>query len=261
MSSNLKRAVSLTLLVSAANIAFAAPAPVSELNSNTSNSTSVTNQVRSPETDVQRLERLLRNRATMQLQMQQQIDDMTSELDGLRGLVERNSYDMKQMLERQRELFIELDKLRNEVKSSANVMPSESDKDSESASGTFSSDIDEEAAYKNAVDLILKEQDYAGAITAFKKFQADFPKSNFTPNSHYWLGQLYFAKKRDEEASKSFSQVVSYSDSTKRADSLVKLGDIAARNKQPQQANKHYQQVIKEYPNSASAKAAQGKLK
>ncbi len=66
MSSNLKRTVSLTLLVSAANIAFAAPAPVSELNSTTSTS-SVTNQATSPETDVERLERLLRNRATVQL--------------------------------------------------------------------------------------------------------------------------------------------------------------------------------------------------
>ncbi|NOI66496.1 tol-pal system protein YbgF [Vibrio sp. 99-8-1] len=260
MSSNLKRTVSLTLLVSAANIAFAAPAPVSELNSTTSTS-SVTNQATSPETDVERLERLLRNRATVQLQLQQQIDDMTAELDELRGTVERNSYDMKQMLERQRELFIEFDKLRNEVKTPTTAAPVDAAKVEEGTTGTFTSDVDEETAYKNAVDLILKKKDYTGAIEAFTAFQANFPNSNFTPNSHYWLGQLYFAKKMDKEAAKSFAQVVTYEKSTKRADSLVKLGDLAKRNNQPDQAKQYYQQVIKEHANSASAKAAQDKLK
>ncbi|WCE30728.1 tol-pal system protein YbgF [Vibrio sp. SCSIO 43137] len=261
MSSNLKRAASLVLLASAANITFAAPAPVADLSSDTSATSQTSNQVSTPETDVQRLERLLRNRATVQLQMQQQIDEMTAELDELRGLVERNSYDMKQMLDRQRELFIEMDKLRNEVKTSATAETDTSDTGSEGNSGTYSSDLDEEAAYKNAVDLILKKKDYAGAINAFIKFQSDFPQSNFTPNSHYWLGQLYFARKQDAEAEKSFSAVVSFKDSNKRADSLVKLGDIATRNKQTAKANSYYQQVIKEHPNSASAKAAQKKLK
>ncbi len=261
MYSNLKRAVSLTLLASAANFAFAAPAPVSDLNSNTSANTTSVTQSTAPETDVQRLERLLRNRATVQLKMQQQIDDMTAELDELRGLVERNSYDMKQMLDRQRELFIELDKLRNEVKSAPKDAPEGSADTLNDGTGTFSSDGNEEAAYKNAVDLILKKKDYSGAIAAFKSFQQEFPESNFTPNSHYWLGQLYFAKKQDVEATKSFAAVVAYQDSNKRADSLVKLGDIATRNNKPDVARKYYQQVIDEHGNSASAKTAQKKLK
>ncbi|PMI23738.1 tol-pal system protein YbgF, partial [Vibrio splendidus] len=121
-------------------------------------------------------------------------------------------------------------------------------------------DVDEQTAYQNAVDMILKQRDYTGAIAAFQKFQKDFPDSTFTPNSHYWLGQLYFAKKQDKEAVKSFAAVVSYKDSNKRADALVKLGDIAARNNNAAQAKKYYQQVVTEYPNSASAKVAKTHL-
>ncbi|MDH5912857.1 tol-pal system protein YbgF [Vibrio splendidus] len=262
MFSNTKRVILLSLLASAANTTFAAPAPVSDLNSTATNSSSSSRAASaSNESDIERLERLLQNRNLVQLQMQQQIDDMALEISELRGELERNSYDMKQMLERQRELFIELDRVRGEVKAAGTatvaVAASEGSKD---ASGTFSTDVDEQTAYQNAVDMILKQRDYTGAIAAFQKFQKDFPDSTFTPNSHYWLGQLYFAKKQDKEAVKSFADVVSYKDSNKRADALVKLGDIAARNNNAAQAKKYYQQVVTEYPNSASAKVAKTHL-
>jgi TolA-binding protein len=50
--------------------------------------------------------------------------------------------------------------------------------------------------------------------------------------------------------------VIAYEDSNKRADSLVKLGDIARRNNKPGVAKKYYQQVVDEYPNSSSAEKA-----
>lgn len=264
MFSNTKRAVTLTLLASAANIAFAAPAPVSDLNSEpvtapvVNASQSVVNAA--PETDVQRLERLLQNRNRVQLQMQQQIDQMSLEIAELRGKLERNSYDMQQMLERQRELFIELDRVRGEIKSVGNTSASAADVDSDADKGVYSTNVDEQTAYQNAVDMILKKRDYAGAIAAFIQFQKDFPDSSYAANASYWLGQLYFAQKQDKEAAKSFAAVVTYRDSNKRADALVKLGDIAARNNNQAEAKKFYQQAIDEHPGSASAKVAKSKL-
>ncbi len=250
--SNFKRAVALTLLASAANFAFAAPAPVSDLNSTSSLSNS-----RSSETDVQRLERLLQSRNRLQFQMQEQIDQMSREISELRGQLERNNHEMQQMLQRQRELFVELDRMRGEMKSApasqeANL-PTET-------GGQYTPNADEQTAYQDAVDLILKKRDYAGAIAAFQQFQKDYPDSTYSANSHYWLGQLYYAKKQDKEAAQSFVAVVSYKDSNKRADALVKLGDIAERNNNAEQAKKFYQQVVDEYPDSASAKIAGSKL-
>ncbi|WP_260258815.1 tol-pal system protein YbgF [Vibrio intestinalis] len=255
MFSNLKQVFTLTLLASAANLAFAAPAPVSDIGSSSSSSSFSSN-----ETDVQRLERLLENRNRVQLQMQQQLNDMALEISELRGQIEKNNYDMQQMLQRQRELFIELEKVRNQAAAPA-VVPQEQPADNSEPQGTFSTNVDEQTAYQNAVDLILEKRDYKGAIEAFNKFQKDYPNSSFTPNSHYWLGQLYFANKQDKEAVKSFASVIAYKDSNKRADALVKLGDIATRNNNSEQANKYYQQVVSEYPDSASAKIAQEKLK
>ncbi|TMX36589.1 tol-pal system protein YbgF [Vibrio sp. Hep-1b-8] len=256
MFSNLKRIVTLTLLASAASTVLAAPAPVSDLSG--SNSATSSSSVRSNETDVQRLERLLENRNRVQLQMQQQLDDMANEISDLRGQLEKSTYDMQQMLQRQRELFIELDKVR--AQAAAPVAKSDQTDSAANTGGTFSSDADEQTAYQNAVDLILKKRDYTGAIAAFQQFQKDYPDSSFTPNSHYWLGQLYFAKKQDKDAVKSFAAVVTYKDSNKRADALVKLGEIAERNNNAAQAKKYFQQVVDEYPNSASAKLANTRL-
>ncbi len=247
--SNTKRAVALTLLASAASVVFAAPAPVSDLNSTSSVSSS-------SETDVQRLERLLQTRSRLQLQMQEQIDQMSREISELRGQLERNNYEMQQMLQRQRELFVELDRMRGEMKSAPvtqEVQPTHTD-------GQYTPNVDEQTAYQNAVDLILKKRDYAGAIAAFQQFQKDYPDSTYSANSHYWLGQLYYAKKQDKEATQSFAAVVAFKDSNKRADALVKLGEIAERNNNAAQAKKFYQQVVDEYPDSASAKIAASKL-
>ncbi|MEH0742355.1 tol-pal system protein YbgF [Vibrio cholerae] len=257
MFSNLKRAFTLTLLASAASSVLAAPAPVSDLGSS-GNGAASTSVVRSNESDVERLERLLENRNRVQLQMQQQLDGMALEISDLRGQIEKNNYDMQQMLQRQRELFIELDKLRAQASAAPAVVPADA-ADNE-PTGTFSSDASEQEAYQNAADLVLKKRDYTGAIAAFKQFQQDYPDSSFAPNAHYWLGQLYFAKKEDKEAVSSFAAVIAYPESNKRADALLKLGDIAKRNNNEAQANKYYQQVVDEYPTSASANMAKERM-
>lgn len=260
MTSNIKRAVTLTLLAGMASSALAAKAPVTDLSATSSSATaaSITAASAANETDVQRLERLLQNRNRVQLQMQQQLDEMTQEISTLRGELERNTYDMEQMLQRQRELFIEIDKLRSQQGAAVAAVPVATDKTK--PDGKFTTNVDEQTAYQNAVDLILKKRDYTGAIEAFKQFQKDFPESTFMPNSHYWLGQLYFAKRQDAEAEKSFKAVLGFAKSNKRADALVKLGDIAKRGNKADEAKKYYEQVISEYPGSSSAKVAQSNL-
>ena len=255
MNSNLKRLIPQTLLVSAAGYVVAAPAPVSDLNASSHTATSA-----GPisESSIERLERLLRNRTQVQLQMQQQLDQIAQELSELRGTVERNSYDLNQMLERQRELYRELENVRSQP-TTAETTPKK--KDEKPSGGAYTSNAGENAEYQSAVDLILKEKDYTGAITSFKAFLTKYPKSVYTPNAHYWLGQLFYAQKKDVEAAKDFAAVVAFTDSNKRADALLKLGDIAKRNKNNAAAKKYYQQVVDGYPDTTTAQQAKKNLK
>lgn len=245
MYGNFKRVITLTLLVSAASPVLAAQSLVYD-----------------SETNVQQLQRLLDNSNRVQARLQQQVDTQDTEISSLRGTVERNNYEMKQMVERQRQLFIQLDELRTELNELKSGVDSST---TASASAAVSTKVleasgTEQEAYQAAVDLILKDRDYDGAITAFKAFQTKYPDSEYASNANYWLGQLYFAKKQDVDSAKSFAAVITDKNSSKRADALVKLGDIAKRNNKVETANKYYQQVITEYPNSSAAKLAKGNM-
>lgn len=256
MLGNIKRVITLTLLVVAASPVLAASAPVSDLNDST-----VRSQSGRSESDLQRVQRLLDNSNRVQARLQQQLDNQEAEITSLRGTIERNNYEMKQTVERQRQLFIELDKLRSDLKDIKSTPVSSSNITSVAIpTAAFDASKDEQSSYQAAVDLILKDRNYDGAISAFKEFNTQYPKSSFSSNSSYWLGQLYFAKKQDVDAAKNFASVVSDTQSPKRPDALVKLGDIAKRNNKDGVANKYYQQVIKEYPSSSAAKLAKGNL-
>ncbi|WP_028025179.1 tol-pal system protein YbgF [Enterovibrio calviensis] len=242
MNSNTLRSLSLALLVSVAAPVAAAPAPVTELGSNSS---------------VERLERLLEARNQMQIDMQNQLELMASELDELRGNVERNSYELTQMLERQRELYRELDTVRNAKPAPVAVTKPEDSASKES----YSSDQSENAQYDAAVNLILKEKNYAGATDAFNAFLAKYPESIYKPNAHYWLGQLYFSKSDLAAAKTHFTAVSQVAKSSKRADAMLKLGMIAEKQGDAATAKSLFSAVVKEYPGTTTANQAEKKLK
>ncbi|MGF1679773.1 tol-pal system protein YbgF [Photobacterium minamisatsumaniensis] len=246
MNSNTMRSIALTLLVGAATHAVAAPAPVTELSGSSAQGGSL-----------ERLERMIEARNQVQLGMQRQLDQLSTEMDELRGIVERNSHDLSQMLERQRELYRDVDALSRQPQAKSAATPAEESKSSE----TYSSNLSENEAYESAVNLILKEKDYTGAITAFKGFLTTYPESAYKPNAHYWLGQLFFTQSQLPEAEEQFKAVASFSDSNKRADALLKLGIIAERSKKIEEAKKYYQEVISSYPDSTSSRQAANNLK
>lgn len=243
MNSNSVRTLALALLVSVAAPVAATPAPVTEVGAGG--------------TAVDRLERMLQARNQMQLDMQRQLDQMAQELSNLRGNVERNSYDIQQMVERQRDLYREIDTLRT-AKQSVPAEPENKAEDKPAVN--FTADQTENAAYEAAVNLILKEKDYQGATKAFKAFLSTYPESVYTANAHYWLGQLYFSKRKFEQASQEFTAVSEFEDSNKRPDALLKLGLIAQKQGNGDQANQYFQQVIDTYPDSTSAKQAKNAM-
>ncbi|HIF9324278.1 TPA: tol-pal system protein YbgF [Photobacterium damselae] len=239
MNSNNMRKLALGLLVGTATQLVAVPAFA--------------------DSQLDRLERMLDARNQMMLDMQRQLDQISTDVDDLRGKVERNSYDLKQMLERQRELYREVDTLSSQQAQQAKETKA-TNTDAKENQESYSSNLDENQAYEQAVNLILKEKDYQGATKAFNDFIATYPKSVYAPNAHYWLGQLYFAQGQMKAADEHFTAVVAAKDSSKRADALLKLGAIAQKANDNAKATQYYQQVVKEFPSSTTATQAQAAL-
>ena len=214
------------------------------------------------------LERIVKSRTEMQHRLQTQLDNMQMEVDQLRGAVEVNTNELQKVLERQRELYLEIDKRVEALKQAGGVsstaLPSAGVDMPDASSTTTSSAAPvegEDEAYESAVNLILKSREYDKAVPAFQSFISRFPNSSYAPNAHYWLGQLLFNEQKWAEASEQFNIVSNrFTDSAKRPDALLKLGVIAERTGDTASARQLLQQVVNEYPDSSAKRLAESRL-
>ncbi|KXU79950.1 tol-pal system protein YbgF [Aeromonas enteropelogenes] len=205
------------------------------------------------------LERTLNARLRMQAELQQQVDSLQGEVSELRGQLEQQTYQMEQSQERQRQLYQELDKVASSQQAApaAPAVPATTP----AAAANYSTNQDENQAYDAAVNMVLKEKNYDKAIPAFEGFIKQFPNSSYVPNAHYWLGQLLFNKGDRAGATTQFATLANkYSKSPKRADALLKLGMLAQLDGKKAEAKSFYEQVIKGYPGTTSAKLAEQSL-
>ncbi|XQW86304.1 tol-pal system protein YbgF [Thalassotalea piscium] len=242
------------LSVAIASGAIAAePAPVIDISNNKlSHSQSISERLTE-------LERKLDTRNRAQVNVQRQLDDLQNEVNELRGITELHTHQLSQILERQRELYQELDRRVSQALQPSNSVPATlaTTKDN----SDYSSNLTENDAYDRAVNLVLKDKNYDQAIPEFKAFNQRFPNSSYAANAHYWLGQLLFNKGELAQAKAEFEIVVNqFSDSTKRSDALLKLGMVEQKQNNSANAAKLYQQLMAEYPNSSAAKLAQPRL-
>jgi len=199
------------------------------------------------------------NKGRIIIEMQQHIDTLQQELNELRGITETHNYRLDQMLQRQRELYQEIDKRFSslQVSKPEPVITEQVLTDNSDNSDLLSMT----QVYDNALNLALKEKRFDQAIKEFKRYLVEFPQSTYSANSHYWLGQLLFNQSKIKAAQLQFEQLVEqYPQSTKRADAMVKLGKIAQNKKQKTKAKELYKQVIKQYPEKSAAKQASSLL-
>lgn len=208
---------------------------------------------------VTQLKRLIQARGAAQVNLQQQINELQEEVSELRGVTEEHSYKLDQIVDRQRELYIEIERRLSNIQQAP--QPTQPEITEQPLEQEYGGSLGENEAYDQAVNLILKERRYDDAIPAFQKFIEQFPSSIYIPNAHYWLGQLQFNKANYNEAKKHFGEVISsYPDSTKRSDALLKQGTVLQKLGDNAAAKKLFQQVIAEFPESNSATLAKSRL-
>ena len=246
-------------LIGGSVAAYAAtPAPVKEVTSS-NNPTPAT----SLEKRLQTLEVMLKARNRAQIDMQRQVEELQDELNELRGLNELHNHRIEQLLQRQRELYQELDRVASQRKSApaTPAAPVTTPTITSDSQAVYTANVSENDAYEHAVNLILKEKQYDRAIPEFERFIQNFPDSVYIPNAHYWIGQLLFNDGKYTKAKEHFSQVVKFfPDSPKRSDAMFKLGTVFLKLNQKAEAKRVFDKVIKEYPSSTSAKLARSRL-
>lgn len=276
----------ITALSLVAVAVLADPAPVADLSrsSNKSYAAQSSSRSGSVEERLSALERVVEARAAAQLQMQQQLQTLLDEVSELSGKTEMHSYKLEEILQQQRDIYQEIDRrmggqggAATQVQSSANVpaqtpanVPAGNPAAVVAADQVATADVaaapaavtmTEAQAYEQAINYVIKDNNYAAAIPAFESFIRDYPNSDYTSNSHYWLGQLYYQKNELGKAKNHFERVVTqYPNATRVPDALLKLGMVAEKQNESAAAKKYYNQLVKSFPKSKPAATARKKL-
>ena len=262
MSSNFRHhLMSLSLLVGiAAPWAAFAQAPISSVGSG------------SVEDRVTQLERISNAHSQLLTQLQQQLSDNQTDIDSLRGQIQESQYQLNQVMDRQKQIMLQIDSL-NGGSGATPAQPASGDQSNAAAAtpapaggNTASSGVpaqtgDANTDYNAAIALVKDSSRQDDAMVAFQNFIKKYPDSTYQPNANYWLGQLNYNKGKKDDAAYYFASVVkNYPKSPKAADAMFKVGVIMQDKGDTAKAKAVYQQVVSKYPGTDGAKQAQKRL-
>ncbi len=118
----------------------------------------------------------------------------------------------------------------------------------------------DEALYETSLLLYQKEQ-FKEALSGFKSFLDEYPKSDLADNAQFWIGECFMSMGQYKEAAIAFDDVIKkYPDANKvpgaylrQAIAMQELDDITS-------TKLLLKKLIKAYPDTPEAKSAKEKL-
>jgi tol-pal system protein YbgF len=192
------------------------------------------------------------------------VQQLQEEVRSLRGQVEQQNYQLKQMERQQLDRYRDLDRRISGLSSQTSVnsaLVAQSEATSTSAA-TAPEQVQPDAApndstaYREAFGLVL-QRNYPQATDAFNAFIKNYPDSARLPNAYYWLGEIHLAEQRPEQAREPFMQVISkFPKHNKAPDAAYKLGIVYDQLGDKAKSREYLDMVINKYPDSGAVKLA-----
>jgi tol-pal system protein YbgF len=209
-----------------------------------------------------KIEHILENMRESQAQLSYTIESMRSEIQNMRGEVEEHAFQLERLSERQRDMYRDIDSRLNDLKNQAVVATTQQTTPTTTTTSAEPNNatVSEHTAYNDVFGLVRSKK-YNQAIQAYQQFLQNYPNSRYVPDSYYWIGQMYYAQRKLDNASESLLVVVEkYPESKKAPGALFRLAAIMEDQNKVAQAKTYYQQIIADYPDKSEAKKAKKKL-
>jgi tol-pal system protein YbgF len=211
-----------------------------------------------------RVERVVDNQGLMNLLSE--IEEMRKENQALRNEVDTLRNTVEQGNERQRQLYLDIDKrlqaLEQRSSSDARSSAGKSVLDGGSLSpGELPVPGGGDRANYQAAFELLKQGRYDQASLAFRQFLAAFPESNLSDNAQYWLAESHYVTQKYKEALPEFETVIAkYPQSRKIPDALLKIGYCNYELKRYEASRKALTTVVQNYAETTAARLANQRL-
>lgn len=226
------------------------------------------------EARLMRIERVVNNESLIELAGQ--IEQMRTDVSALRGEVETLRFETDSSGDRQRELYLDIDRRLESLEQSRAGLPggqsfgsppgvggfdapapgAEPPSASGSASQAARPPGNAQESYSAAFEL-LQARRYEDAAQAFRQFVQNFPDSDLAANAQYWLAETLYVRQQFDAALAEFEKVLeSYPRSDKFADSLLKVGYCNFELQRWDAARTALQRVMRDYPGTTAAQLA-----
>lgn len=239
---------------------------------------------RTVEERVARLERLMDSQALVDMLMR--LQNLQQEVSELRGQIEVQTHSIDGIKQRQRELYLDIDRRIRQLEEAAAaaqqpgasgpggmpgapgaaMTPSPGGAAGATGGGAAGAEqpavdpLAEQKAYQKAFD-VLKAGRYEKSVEAFRAFLSRYPDGEYSANAQYWLGEANYVMNRIPVAIEEFQKVVDlYPDSSKAADAMLKLGYSHYELEKYDQARNTLTQLVEKFPDSTAAQLAQNRL-
>jgi tol-pal system protein YbgF len=221
---------------------------------------------------VSKLERMVEGQALADLLTR--IQRLQEDVQRLRGDLEVQANDLNGLKQRQRDLYLDIDRRLQQLETSAaaaakspppvsagpGIAPMSVPAPAVVPAAPAASPEQEQTAYQKAFDL-LKDGRYDDAIAAFNDMLSNYPNGKLTDNAQYWLGEAHFAARRFREAGQEFSKVIdNFPQSSKVPDAMLKLGFSYYELGDWAKARDSLEQLMARYPQSTAAQLADRRL-
>lgn len=235
---------------------------------------------------VERLETLMQSQGLVDLFTQ--LQQLQSEVRQLRGEVETQGYQLQEMQQRQRDLYLDIERRLQGGQPTAGMpaaLPTDptSDLSTDPAASSdtpqeISADApppsvvarpqqqasvaspDEQAAYEQALN-VLRDGRYADAAQAYRDFLASYPHGRYADNAQYWLAETHYVTRQFQAGLEEFGKLVSqYPNSLKVPDALLKMGYIHYEMGDWKAARQQLEMLVQTYPDSTAARLAGERL-
>ncbi len=189
------------------------------------------------------------------------VDDLRQALAELRGRVEEAEHQATTALEEARAARREAAVGAAPGAPGAAAVPGVGEDPSSAGEGAAGGS-DELRSYREAYNA-WRADDNQGCIDRFRQFLQTYPSSEYADDAAYWMADCYFKQGDYQTAILRFDDVAGrYPKSDKAAEALYRQGEALLRlgPRYGKAAEKAFERVVKEYPESARAEEARRQL-
>ncbi|MDH5361480.1 MAG: tol-pal system protein YbgF [Gammaproteobacteria bacterium] len=207
------------------------------------------------ESRIERLERVLSGKALVEMQLR--MEQLQQEVQQLRGELEQQNYQIREIKEHQRDLYADIDRRLLALERGGAGNASAGNGPAAEVEAAQPPSQGEQQAYQQGIDL-LQEFKYSQAALSFAAYLKAYPQGRYAPIARYWLADSYYSDRKYKEAISQYQRLLKdYPDNSKAVQARLKIGYSQAELKQWKGARDSMETVIKLHPKSTEASLAQ----